>query len=137
MNETYKYNAEKRLTKELLVCLDEVKQEEPTQNDEKVLHPHHYDIIPGMETIDILGTVLNDNKDLTPFAAYCLGNVIKYVLRAGRKNGIEDYQKARVYIDWLIEELEGSQREFKRELGEWLTRRSNALYDKVKGDQND
>lgn len=109
MNETYRYNSEKRLVKKLLGCIDGVNQDAPSQNDEKVLHPHHYDIIPGMETIDILGTVLNDNKSLTPFAAYCLGNVIKYILRAGRKNGIEDYQKARVYIDWLIEELEGAQ----------------------------
>lgn len=31
------------------------------------------------------------------------GNVIKYVARYKRKNGLEDLQKARQYLDWLIE----------------------------------
>jgi len=34
------------------------------------------------------------------------GNIIKYVCRAGRKEGapaLEDYKKARQYLDWLIE----------------------------------
>lgn len=31
------------------------------------------------------------------------GNVIKYVIRADNKGGIEDLKKARVYLDWEIE----------------------------------
>lgn len=34
---------------------------------------------------------------------FCEGNVIKYVSRWKVKNGIEDLEKARWYIDFLIE----------------------------------
>lgn len=37
---------------------------------------------------------------------FCQGNVIKYVMRYKAKNGLEDLKKARVYIDYLIQELE-------------------------------
>ena len=33
---------------------------------------------------------------------FCEGNVIKYISRYKRKNGIEDLKKARQYIDFLI-----------------------------------
>jgi hypothetical protein len=39
---------------------------------------------------------------------FCLGNVIKYVLRAGKKDPakeIEDLKKAKDYIDYRIKEL--------------------------------
>ena len=39
---------------------------------------------------------------------FCLGNVIKYVLRAGKKNKdteIQDLEKAKNYIDYRIQEL--------------------------------
>jgi hypothetical protein len=39
---------------------------------------------------------------------FCLGNVVKYVLRAGKKNKeteIEDLEKAKNYIDYRIKEL--------------------------------
>jgi len=37
----------------------------------------------------------------------CEGNVIKYICRYKRKGGVEDLQKAKQYIDFLIEGLEG------------------------------
>ena len=37
---------------------------------------------------------------------FCEGNVIKYVSRWKVKNGIEDLEKARWYIDFLIESIE-------------------------------
>jgi len=33
---------------------------------------------------------------------FCEGNVIKYISRYKRKNGIEDLKKAKQYIDFLI-----------------------------------
>ena len=36
---------------------------------------------------------------------FCEGNVIKYVSRYKEKNGIEDLQKAKNYIDYEIERL--------------------------------
>lgn len=65
-----------------------------------VNHPAHYKL-PGMdaEAIDVIRAVLGDEG----FKAYCHGNVIKYVIRADNKGGIEDLKKARVYLDWEIE----------------------------------
>ena len=40
------------------------------------------------------------------FAGYLRGNVLKYMARCNDKGGIEDVQKARHYIDKLIEVLE-------------------------------
>ena len=37
---------------------------------------------------------------------YAEGNVIKYVVRHRKKNGLEDLEKARHYIDMLISEYE-------------------------------
>jgi hypothetical protein len=37
------------------------------------------------------------------FRGFMTGNVIKYVMRYPRKGGIEDLEKAREYIDRLIE----------------------------------
>lgn len=42
---------------------------------------------------------------------FCLGNVIKYVSRAGRKDGattLEDLKKARWYLDREIQNLENA-----------------------------
>lgn len=39
---------------------------------------------------------------------FCEGNVIKYVTRYQKKNGVEDLKKARHYLDMLIERLEVS-----------------------------
>lgn len=41
---------------------------------------------------------------------FCLGNAVKYIARAGKKPGassLEDLKKARWYLDYLIERLEG------------------------------
>ena len=37
------------------------------------------------------------------FVAFCLGNVLKYLIRAEKKNGKEDYKKAAKYLEWVIE----------------------------------
>lgn len=68
-------------------------------NDE-VYHPAHYEGTGGIETIEILeGTI--DGLDAT--SAYLLGNVIKYVLRAGKKGSASiDIAKANNYAHRLI-----------------------------------
>ena len=40
---------------------------------------------------------------LAPELGFCEGNVIKYLCRYKRKNGLEDLKKARQYLDFLIE----------------------------------
>ena len=59
--------------------------------DDTVNHPPHYRA-GGIETIDFI-----EAKDLN----YRLGNVVKYVSRAGKKasDPLEDLKKARWYLD--------------------------------------
>jgi hypothetical protein len=37
------------------------------------------------------------------FKGFLKGNVVKYIMREGYKNGIEDIRKAQVYTNWLVE----------------------------------
>lgn len=48
--------------------------------------------------------VINITRELN----FCLGNVVKYILRAGKKGDrLEDLRKAKRYIDFEIERLSG------------------------------
>jgi hypothetical protein len=38
------------------------------------------------------------------FKGYLKGNIMKYLWRYDRKNGLEDLQKADVYLQWMIKE---------------------------------
>ena len=49
-----------------------------------------------MEVIDVIKATVKD------FNSFCHGNIIKYVLRADKKNGIEDFKKAKKYIEMMI-----------------------------------
>ena len=51
-----------------------------------------------VEVIDVIKATVTD------FESFCHGNIIKYALRANKKNGIEDLKKAKKYIEMLIEE---------------------------------
>lgn len=76
--------------------------------DEVVNHPTHYELEGlGVEVIDVIRSVLGEIS----FCSYCKGNVIKYILRADKKNGLEDLQKARVYLSWLIATIESEEHE--------------------------
>jgi len=56
--------------------------------------------------VDMIRAVLTPEQ----FSGYCLGNVIKYRMRAGKKtmSPMEDLGKAHVYEEWL-RELEGGE----------------------------
>jgi len=62
-----------------------------------VNHPKHYTGHPsGVECIQI-----------AEHFGYCLGNVIKYIWRAGQKgDALEDLRKARFYLDREIKRRE-------------------------------
>lgn len=66
---------------------------------DNVNKPNHYmlDGIPGVEVKDVIRSVLGDS-----ITSFYIGNVIKYVLRYKKKNGVEDLKKARLYLDWAI-----------------------------------
>ena len=70
-----------------------------------VEHPDHY-TQGGIECIDAIRASLGD----ADFASYCKGNIIKYVWRYRHKAGVEDLEKAKVYLEWMI----GAERELKK-----------------------
>lgn len=63
-----------------------------------VNHPTHYNS-GGIECI--AGIKASMSRDA--YCGFLKGNVIKYVFRYEKKNGLEDLKKAKVYLDWLIE----------------------------------
>ena len=67
-------------------------------NHDAVHSPEHY-TFGGIEVIEYLAAKLTPEE----FAGFCRGNVLKYVSRAPHKGGLEDLQKARWYLERLIE----------------------------------
>ena len=59
------------------------------------IKPDHY----GGSEIDVIDFCQANNLD------FMQGNVIKYVFRYKNKNGLEDLEKAKEYIDRMIENL--------------------------------
>lgn len=66
---------------------------------DNVNNPNHYKLGCGVESIEIIKRVLG----LKGFIAFCLGNILKYLIRVEKKNGKEDYKKAAKYLEWVIE----------------------------------
>lgn len=68
-----------------------------------VNHPDHYKSATGLETIDVIEAFTND---LVGLEAVCTANIIKYICRWKKKNGLEDLRKAQWYLNKLIEKVE-------------------------------
>lgn len=75
---------------------------------ETVNHPNHYQSETGLETIDIIEAVTFDLKGVE---AFDIGNVIKYISRFTKKNGLEDLKKAAWYLDHAIKHIEKLKKE--------------------------
>lgn len=88
---------------------DEVTVIEDKNNDnisDVINSPKHYQLkIKGnnIEVIDIIDSIV---QNYTPKQAIRVANIIKYILRADKKNGLEDFKKAKKYIEMLLE-MEG------------------------------
>lgn len=65
---------------------------------DNVNHPEHY-TFGSVECIEAIRSALGDDG----FVAYCQGNAMKYLWRHRRKGGVEDLEKAKWYIDRMIE----------------------------------
>lgn len=76
-----------------------VQDSEYAPDGDAVKHPNHYNQDGEIECIDAIKAALG----LKGFAAYCRGNTLKYLWRFEYKGGIEDLNKARQYLDWLVE----------------------------------
>lgn len=69
--------------------------------DELITEQSHYREA-GIEPIDLM----RENFTSEEFSGFLQGNVLKYMLRFKRKNGLEDLKKAKTYLSWLIDEME-------------------------------
>lgn len=71
-------------------------------DDKMVSHPDHYQS-GNMEVIDVIEAF---TKDLVGIEATDTGNIIKYILRWKKKDGVRDLKKAMWYLTHLISRVE-------------------------------
>ena len=69
----------------------------PYEDKEKVNHPSHYNFAKK-ETIKIIEEYCTDDE----YRGFLKGNILKYVHRYQHKNGLEDLNKAKWYLEELI-----------------------------------
>lgn len=65
-------------------------------------HPNHYQLNVNLEVLDIIKLVL-DNANVSHYEGFIIGNAIKYLYRASKKNGVEDIKKAQYYLELLTQ----------------------------------
>lgn len=64
-----------------------------------VNNPRHY----TGGAIECIDAIAEATRDLNGAEAFCVGNAMKYLWRFDKKNGSEDLNKAKWYIDRLIQ----------------------------------
>jgi transcription elongation factor Elf1 len=74
--------------------------EDSEDESDPVNSPSHY--VGKIECIDYLRDKLTKEE----FTGFCMGNVLKYSSRWRKKDGLQDLKKAKVYLEWAIENEE-------------------------------
>ena len=74
--------------------------------DDLVSHPNHYQSDAGLEVIDVIEAF---TSDLNGIEAVDTANVIKYICRWKKKNGVQGLEKAKWYITHLINHIKNIQ----------------------------
>lgn len=85
-------------------------------------HPNHYQSESGLEVIDVIKAF---TSELSGEEAFCIGNAIKYICRYSKKNGVEDLEKAKWYIDRAISVRSGRLTTIRKKLNTVCT---NSVY---------
>lgn len=70
---------------------------------DNVNHPNHYKSEGGLEVIDVVSAFTDH---LSGIEATDTGNILKYICRWKKKNGLEDLKKAQWYLNHLINHVE-------------------------------
>ena len=76
-----------------------------------VNHPPHYKSETGLETIEVIEAF---TFDLEGVESYDVGNIVKYISRWKKKNGLQDLKKAQWYLNHLINHVEKLEEENKK-----------------------
>lgn len=71
------------------------------EGKDNITSPNHYVSDNGIEVFDVQESFIHELKGMS--ASYWC-NIVKYILRFQKKNGVEDLKKARYYLDKLIKE---------------------------------
>lgn len=74
-------------------------------------NPSHYKI-NGKDSMSIIFEFVKENAETMEEAIY-LFNVLKYLVRYARKDGISDLKKAKDYLNRLIGEIERREEKWK------------------------
>ena len=72
------------------------------ESEDNIISPSHYASDKGFEVFDVQEAFIHELKGMS--ASYWC-NIVKYILRFQRKNGVEDLKKAKYYLEKLIEEV--------------------------------
>ena len=81
-------------TKEMKYLTSAQEAQEAQDIKDNIKKPSHYQILDGCESIEIMASAMS----MEAFYGYCLGNIIKYRLRAGNKGDLaQDIGKANFY----------------------------------------
>lgn len=69
--------------------------------------PKHYQLLPGVEVRDVIKVLVSKiaNKGiLTEMQISDYVQMMQYLLRFMEKGGVEDIKKAKVYLEWILED---------------------------------
>ena len=99
---TEKFNAEKTFDNLMRKIVEENEKRVTTENNDNIISPNHYASDKGFEVFDVQEAFIHELKGM---AASYWCNIVKYILRFQRKNGVEDLKKAKYYLEKLIEEV--------------------------------
>ena len=91
----------KELAKKIITT--DILEPKDTENNDNIIRPNHYASDKGFEVFDVQEAFIHELKGMS--ASYWC-NIVKYILRFQRKNGVEDLKKAKYYLEKLIEEEE-------------------------------
>ena len=75
---------------------------------DEVNNPAHYQTETGLKVIDIIEAATFDLKGIE---SVDVGNIIKYICRFKKKNGLVDLKKAKWYLEHLIAHIENLEKE--------------------------
>ena len=101
---------------------------------DNVNKPEHY----TQGNVECIDAIESATTGLTGIVAVCVANIIKYVWRFGRKNGIEDLDKADYYLQRIRKHIrtkeikstafEGLQEELRQKEEEKINNSSQVTY---------
>ena len=103
MTMTTNFDVEKSFDNLMKKLDEENKKRVTTENSDNIISPNHYTSDKGFEVFDVQEAFIHELKGMS--ANYWC-NIVKYILRFQKKNGVEDLKKAKYYLEKLIEEEE-------------------------------